>query len=338
MRRFLRSTQADDKASQKRYTRFERPSLVQYGTIVALVLAVVVFSVLRSENFPTLSNLLVVIKAGAVLTIAAVGLTTALVLGDFDLSIGPVAGLAGLLVTGQIINAGWPFPVAILVALVMAVAVGAINGAFVAYVRVSAFIATLGMSSVVTGFIFWYSGGTPVRGAFSEGFYWIGRGSVARIPSQVIIMLVWALILWVMLNHTVLGRHMKAVGGNIEVARLAGVITTRVRMMSFAFCSVSAAIAGIVLSSQLGIGHPQAGDGLLLDAFAASFLGAVTFRKGDFNIAGTVVAVILVSVISNGLTMIGSPTYVQQILKGVILLAAVSVGSLTRIQRRAARA
>lgn len=305
---------------------------MRYGTLLALALAVLVFSVLKPHQFPSVNNAVIILKQGAVLTVVAVGLTVALILGDFDLSIGPVAGLAGVLAAGFIIQTGLATPAAIALALGAAAVVGALNGVFVAYIRVSAFIATLGMSSVVAGGIFWYTGGAPVRGVFPVSFYALGRGSFLGVPAPVLIMLAYAFVLWVLLNHTALGRHMKAVGGSSEVARLAGVAVARVRILSFMISAVSAGLAGVLLAATLGLGHPQAGDGLLLDAFAAAFLGAVTFRRGEFNIAGTVVAVILVSVVTNGLTMAGSPVFIQQMLKGGILLAAVSMQSLDRLR------
>lgn len=307
--------------------------LSRYGTILGLVCMLLIFSILRPNHFPTINNLLTILKQGAVLAVMAMGLTVVLVLLDFDLSIGALGSFVGVITTGLMARNAIPIHIAIPIGLLLGASVGLVNGLIVTFLGVSSLIATLAMGTILVGATFLYTGGSAIRANLPSSIFVLGGQSTAGIPNAVLVMLAFGVILWVVMHHTETGRQMYAIGGNVEAARLSGVNVQRQRVIGFTFCGLGAGLAGILMASLLRIGHPQACDGLLLDAFTASFLGAVTLREGEFHVGGTLIGVIILYVVLNGLTMVGAEFYLQNIIKGVILIVAVAASGLGRKMR-----
>lgn len=311
-------------------SRFLARSFSKYGTIIALVVMFIAFTITLPNLFLTPQNLTNVLSQVAIGGIIACGLTVCLAAGEFDLSIGYVTSFAGVLVTGFISFQHLPLPLAILATLAVGLLIGLINGLIVTGARVSSFITTLGVGTAVVGVNFAYNSGAPVTTGLPDEFKQIALQRFFGLPVPVLIMLAVALILWILLNRTVLGKNIQAVGGNPEAARLAGVHVARTRIAALMICAVCAALAGILLASKLGSGQYNAGDGYLLDAFAAAFLGTVALRDGDFHIIGTVIGILTVGVAFNGLALMGAPTFYQYLFKGILLVAAVAVSTIAR--------
>jgi ribose transport system permease protein len=304
--------------------------LARYGTLAVLVLMIAVFGLLSPNAFMTQSNLVNILNQSALLAIVAGGLTFVLVAGQFDLSFGNVVSLTGILTVGLIARNGLAFPLAIALALLVAVLVGLANGSLVAYLKVNAIVATLGTSTILLGLNFWYSNGTPISVPEAGGFDVLARGQVLGIPMPVIIMILTLVVLWLILNRTLVGHHTRAVGSNATAARLAGVSVARVTLTAFVIGAVCAGIAGVLLASRLGSAQVTAGDSYLLGAFAACFLGASVLRDGEFHIVGTAVGVLIVSVATNGFALLGAPSFVQYLIQGVILITAVALSTTSR--------
>jgi ribose transport system permease protein len=297
----------------------------KYGTIASLIVFIVFFSVLRPEVFPTTLNVFNILNQVSILGIIALGLTVPLVQGLFDLSIGAMATLGGFLVTFVLANGtiGSVYA-AIGLVLLFALAIGAVNGVIVSYAGISAFIATLATGSIMTGAVLGISNSQTVLSGIPDAFLAIGQGRLGPIPVPVIIMAVVAVVLWVFLTLTQTGRNMYAIGGNAEAARLSGIKVKRYPLLALAISAGCAALAGMVVSANLGVGRPQGvGETYLLDAFAAAFIGASTLRPGRFHIVGTIVGVLLIGVINNGLSLLGVPTFWQYVVRGALLLIAV---------------
>jgi ribose transport system permease protein len=308
----------------------------RWGTIASLLLFIVVFSALQPEVFPTSLNALNILNQVSVLGIIALGLTIPLVQGLFDLSIGAMATLGGFLATYWLANGTvsntW---VAIGVMLVVALLVGTVNGIVVSYGGISAFIATLAMGSILTGAVLGISSSQTVLSGIPDDFLAIGQGTLGPIPMPVVIMAVVALLLWVFLTYTQGGRNMYAIGGNAEAARLSGIAVKRYPLYALAISAAAAALAGMVVAANLAVGRPQGvGDTYLLDAFTACFIGAATLRPGRFHIFGTIVGVLLIGVINNGLSIIGVATFWQYVVRGVLLIVAVIGAGLVLTRRR----
>ena len=317
--------------------RLDLLSLVaRYGTVVFLLLLLVGFSIGRPEVFPTMLNLLNILNQSAILGIIAVGLTVCLVMGLFDLSISAMATLGGYAVCHLLVlEAGLPIWVAILAVLVIALLIGVANGMLVSYLGISAFIATLASGSIITGVVLGVSDSRTIVSGLPDAFGFIGQESSFGIPNAVILMVVVAWGLWVLLEHTQVGRNLYAIGGNPEASRLSGLAVKRYGPFALAISAICAALAGIVAASSLGAGRPQGvGETYLLNAFAAVFIGASTLRPGQFHILGTVIGVLLIGVINNGLSILGAPTYWQYIVQGALLIIAMFGAGITSMKRR----
>lgn len=299
--------------------------LSKYGTIASLLVFVGLFSLMRPQVFPTTLNFFNILNQVSILGIIALGLTIPLVQGLFDLSIGAMATLGGFLVTmvlaDQTVSSVF---VAVGLILVLALLIGAVNGVVVSYAGISAFIATLATGSIMTGAVLGISKSQTVLSGIPPAFLQIGQGKLGPIPFPVLIMIAVALVLWVFLTFTQVGRNMYAIGGNAEAARLSGIAVKRYPLLALAISAGCAALAGMVVSANLGVGRPQGvGDTYLLDAFAAAFIGAATLHPGRFHIFGTIVGVLLIGVINNGLSILGVETFWQYVVRGLLLLVAV---------------
>ncbi|MCV3210284.1 ABC transporter permease [Mesorhizobium sp. YC-39] len=329
--RALPSTQAGYPSPGARERRAMLMRLLgTYGTIIVLGSMLLIFSVLQPGTFATIGNFRNIINDMAIGTIVAAGLTVPLVAGDFDLSIGYVASFCGLLVVGLLSYGGLSIPVAIILVVGLGTLIGIVNGIVVSKIGVNAFIATLGTGTIVVGLNYAYSGGIPLQLTQSREFTGIAIGRIAGVPHLVIIMAAVLALLWVILNRTVQGQHIKAIGVSPESARRAGVAVDRSRIVAFAIASTCAAVGGVLMASNLGSGQVTAGDGFMLTSFSAAFLGSAALREGQFHILGTLIGVLTVAVGNNGLAMIGAPIFTQFLFTGCLLVVAVALGGIGR--------
>lgn len=299
---------------------------LQGGTIIALVLLIGFFTMMRPDVFPSFGNIRNILEQIAILTIIAMGQTAVMVVGDFDLSVGTNATLSGATAAALMIG-GTPVPLAVLAALAVGMLVGVVNGYLVAFLRLSAFVATLATMTTVGGLAFIVTEGTTLYG-MPESFFWIGQSRPLGIPMPIFFALVVAAVLWITLRYTTLGRRWYAVGGNTEVARLSGVNVRWTRFLAFVVAGLASAIGGIILVSRLGSASSASANNYMMLAVAAVFLGMTLLKSGQANAGGTLVGVGIIGVMSNGLNIIGVNTYIQQVLTGLIIIAAVTLSAL----------
>jgi ribose transport system permease protein len=302
----------------------------KYGTVFVLVAMVVTFSILRPSTFFTLRNFLNILDQGALTAIIAGGLTLVLVVGRFDMSIGYAASLAGVLVVGFQTNQSLPPILAVPIVLIVGILIGIVNGLIVTKLAVNALIATLGIGTVLVGVNYAYTGGIPIPLPAGSVFTELSIGAIGGIPKSVIYMVAVLAILWVLLNKTDLGQGWQAAGGNPEAARLSGIRVDRVTIAAFAVAGACAAIGGVLLAARTGSGQIAAGDGFLLDSFAAAYLGSAALKNGQFHILGTLIGVLTVATGFTGLAIMGAPTFYQFLFKGVLLVLAVALSSAAR--------
>jgi ribose transport system permease protein len=303
----------------------------KYGLLLALLLAIAVFSLLRPHSFPTHDTFRSLLVQSAVPILLAVGLTFPLALGDFDLSIGSMLGLGGASAVAMMALHGTTWQVAVLVALTLGVAAGAVNGIFTAYLGASSFVMTLGMSTILLGVEYLFTNQQTLFQNIQPGYIKLGQSTPAfNLPMPVWIALGAAVVAWLVLEHTEFGRYIYAVGGNKDAARYAGLPVARLRLIGFVIVAVGATVCGILVTAQGASSAPNAGVPYLLPAYAAAFLGSAAFRPGDFNVAGTVVAALFLGVISTGLQLLHISTAVINILQGAILVIAMLVSRLER--------
>lgn len=305
-----------------------------YGTLIAGVAIIVVFSILSPNSFATVDNFINITRQISLLVVIAVGATLVMSVGEFDLSIGAMASLGGVL-AAQMAVQGYPMAVVFTVPLLFAAVIGFVNGWIVTQFRVLSFITTLAMGTVIGGITFRMTGGATVFENIPEGFRFLGQSSIGKIPLLSFVMIIIVLIFWYVMTHTTFGRRLYAIGGNESASRVAGVNVKRNKNAAFALCAVLAAFTGMLLASRLGSAHPTGGDGFFLDAYAAVFLGMTCFKNGVPNIWGTFVGAAILGVLSNGLTILQMPSYMQDVITGFIIIAAVLVQKVGRGDARA---
>jgi ribose transport system permease protein len=258
----------------------------------------------------------------------AAGMTVVILTGGIDLSVGAVMALSMTAAAGAML-AGVPSPVAVLLALAIGLLCGSINGVLIAYARLPAIIVTLAMMEVPRGAALLYSGGYPLSDLPAAFGFW-GRGQVLGVQMPVVIMALVFAATYLMLNHAPLGRCIYGLGGNAEAARLSGVPVQRVKLLAYALSGLTAAISGVVLSSRLMSGQPNAGEGFELDAIAAVVLGGTAITGGRGHILGTLIGALTLGVLSNGLNLMEVSPYTQRVLKGVIIVLAIYAGTRRR--------
>ncbi|HFZ8995811.1 TPA: ABC transporter permease [Citrobacter freundii] len=281
-----------------------------------------------NDNFLTANNLTNVARQVSINAIIAVGMTCAILSGGIDLSVGPVMALSGTVAAGLMV-AGVSVPLAMLAGLAVGTAFGAINGSCIAWLRMPPIIVTLATMGIARGLGLIYTGGYPISG-LPDVFSWLGRGTLVGIQVPILVMLLVYLVAWIVLNHMPFGRHLYSVGGNVEAARLSGIRVPRVRLLVYVISGFTAALAGLVLSSRLMSGQPNAGEGFELDAIAAVVLGGAAIAGGRGAIIGTLVGAMMLGVLNNGLNLMGVSPYVQNVIKGAIILAAIWMSSMKR--------
>lgn len=308
---------------------------------LALAAIVAFFGILHPDTFLTRTNLVTnVLEVVSFLVIVAAGQTVVMVVGEFDLSVGGVAALATATTASFIATAtldGQPQrPGSVFWSVVLGLAVGLgcglVNGVLVSYLGVLAFIATLGMAQVFTSLANYRVDGKPVFGLVEHNFVDIARGDLLGVSNKIWVAAVFAGLVWLLLDRTTFGRRMYAVGGNADTAYLSGINVKRVRLAAFAVAGLSAALAGILQSASTATANTSAPQGWMLQSIAGVFLGMAMFRSGRPNLPGTVLGVVLLRTLDNGLNFTSLNDYLQSAISGAAIVIAVLPPALARLR------
>jgi ribose transport system permease protein len=298
-------------------------SLRRWGTPAAFLLICIVFSGLAPAAFASVANLVNLLQQMTILAIVACGATLVMVVGEFDLSIGFVASLAAVLCVA-LMGAGVPVAAAIVAAIAGGMAAGLANGLIVSLLAAPSFVSTLAVGTLASGLAYKVSGGASLFQGVPPEFTSLARASPVGVPSLALWMAAVLAVTGVMLQATRFGRHLHAIGGNREAARLSGLRVERGRILAFALAGGLAALAGVLLAARLGSAQHTSGEALLLPAYAAVFLGMTASPSGVPSILGTLLGVAITAVLANGLTILGVEPFVQKMVTGgVIILALV---------------
>ncbi|MBP1428823.1 ribose ABC transporter permease, partial [Providencia rettgeri] len=296
--------------------------------LVGLILLFVCMSIFN-EHFLTVNNLSTIARQVSINAIIAIGMTFAILTGGIDLSVGAVMALSGTLMAGLMKYYGMDPYAAIALGLLSGVAFGFINGILAAYGKMPPIIVTLGAMIIAKGLALIYTGGYPVSGLPQEFAFW-GREELMGIQVPILLMLGLYLIFYVVLNHVSFGRYIYAIGGNEEAARLSGIRVERYKMLVYVISGFTAAFAGLIFTSRVMSGQPNAGVGFELDAIAAVVLGGASIAGGRGMIIGTLIGAMILGVLNNGLNLLGISPYVQYIVKGLIIWGATLISSMKR--------
>ena len=316
-----------------RNSRLGRPGelLRRFSVFVILLVICLVFA-LGSSDFLTASNLLNVALQTSIITIVAIGMTFTILTAGIDLSVGSVMAMCGALAAGQAVRQGWGTYGGIGAALLVGLVLGAVNGLLIIKGRMPPFVATLAMMAVGRGLTLVYTQGRPIAGLEKDFIFW-GTGRLLGVPVPVILMVGLTLVAFVVLRHTRFGLYVYATGGNEETTRLAGVSPGWIKLAVYVISGFTAALGGVLLTARLWSAQPNAAVGWELDAIAAPVLGGISLFGGVGGIGGTLVGAFIIGVMSNGLNLLGVPSYYQQVIKGVVFILAVMLDLLTKRRR-----
>ena len=311
----------------------------RFGGLAGMIAIVLFFAVSVPESFLTLRNWLNISQQISMLAVVAACMTVVMVMGDFDLSVGSMASLSGV-VAATLFTWGWPIPVALAAALAVGLAGGLVNGIMVSLIGILPFVATLATLTIFSGLAFIVSDGRTIFGRdIPEAFSGFARGGpvigtvkdhAVVFPNLTLVALAVVALIWLVLEQTTYGRRLYAIGGNVEAARLAGLPVRRLRLSAFLFTGIGAAVAGLMYASRVASANPTQGDGLMLSAIAAVFLGMTLTRDGQPGVLATLGGVVVLGVLDNGLTQMRVDSYVRAVLVGAIILAAVGISALGR--------
>jgi ribose transport system permease protein len=302
----------------------EHPST--FSLLGLVVLAITLTFV--SDRFLSWENLGNIGRQVSINAIIATGMTLVIITGGVDLSVGAVMTLAMTFGAGAML-AGAPVPLAIALALLTGVFCGAVNGVLIAYARLPAIIVTLATMEIPRGIALLYTGGYPLSN-LPAAFGPLGRGEIFGIHVPTLVMFAVVIAGHVFLTRFVAGRAFYALGGNEEAARLSGLPVKRYKLLAYTLSGFTAAVAGVVLASRLMSGQPNAGIGFELDAIAAVVLGGTAIAGGRGSVVGTLIGAVTLGLLNNGLNLMSVSPYTQKILKGVVILIAIYLGSLKR--------
>lgn len=304
-----------------------------YGLVVLTLLLIVLFSLLLPQTFPTVLNVRSIISDKAIIAILSLAAMIPMASGRIDLTVGYGIVLWHILAISLQTMFGVPWPVAVMIVLLLGALTGFLNGLLVEVARIDSFIATLGTGTILYALALWHTGGRQVVGVLPEGFYALNGTMVLGLPITGFYVLVLALVLWLVLEYLPIGRYVYAIGANPKAAALNGIPVRRFVIGAFVSSGTLAALAGVLLASKLRIGQASVGLEYLLPALVGAFLGSTTIKPGRVNVWGTMIGVIILAVGISGIQQIGGSFFVEPLFNGVTLLVAIGIAGYAQRRR-----
>jgi len=311
--------------------------LRQYSLVFLLIASFVLYSTWdkTSSVFLTGDSLRVMVAGQAVIGVLTLGILVTMVAGNFDLSVGNIAGLSQVMTASMFSHHGWPLWLGVLFGVALGAFVGGINGMLVTILRVDPFIITLGTASAILGFVDWYSKGQSIVSGIPQNLVNFGNDNFIGVPDIVWVLVIVALVIYYLLEHTPYGRNLHAIGSNRAAARLVGIRVERSVAMAFTINGFFAGVAGVLMLARAGAGNPQIPPTLALTALAGAFLGAASFKVGRLNVPGTIVALLFLAVNITGLTLAGVANWINELFTGLSLIFAIALAAVLSKPRKA---
>ncbi|WP_186431604.1 ABC transporter permease [Clostridium sp. BSD9I1] len=298
-----------------------KSTLLKFKSLLGLIVLCVIISI-AAPRFLNINNILNVLTQVSVNAILAIGMSFVILTGGIDLSVGSTLALVGAIAATFAKSSNGGILVPLLIAIVLGAIIGLFNGIFVSKGKMQAFIVTLASMTIFRGATYVYTNGTPISG-ISGNFINIGNKKIAGIPMPVLIIFLVFIIAWYILTQTRYGRYVYALGGNEDSARLSGINTDKVKTLVYVISGITAALAGVIVTSRVGSASPNAGSGFELDAIAAVVLGGTSLSGGEGSITGTLIGAMIIGVLNNGLNLMNVSPYYQSIVKGAVILFAI---------------
>ncbi len=312
------------------WRRLQQASLS--GVVMAFIVVIVVMSI-TSTTFFTARNLTNLIRQSAVLSIVAIGQTMVIISGGIDLSVAPIISLSTVLTASFISNNNMNWVLSASIAIIVCALCGLLNGTIITFLKIPPIIATLATSMAYQGFCLLFTKGYGINLPLNNGLTdLLGRGKILGFPISGIVMIGVYILFYLILKFTKVGRVIYGLGGSAEAVRLSGISIEKYKLITYIVSGIMAGFAGVLLTGRLNGGHSYNGAGFDMDSIAAAVLGGVSVTGGIGNSWGTLLGVLILTMITNGLNMINMNTYVQMMIKGLIIVAAIGFGS-TRKRR-----
>ena len=305
----------------------------KYGVFAILIVLIAAFAIINPVFFSG-SNLINLSKQIAVMGILSVGMTCVLLTGGIELSMGSVVSLLCVTISMYVTQFGIPAPVAMLIGIVTATVVGFLNGVFVSKVKVPPLIMTLGMQIFLSGLTYTLCGGLPVYGLPASLKIIAQTYVFGVIPLSALIMVIVLVIGAFILSKTYFGRYLYAVGSNEEATALSGINTDKIRILAYTLCGCIVGVAGVVMLARVGSGQPSAGESYEMDVLTACVLGGVSLNGGKGRIEKAFVGILIIGILSNGMSMAGMGDFQQRMVKGLVLIFAVVLDSMQYVKVR----
>ena len=307
-----------------------------YGLVILMAGLILLFSILLPETFPTMLNLRAIVSDKAIIAVLSLAAMIPMVAGRIDLTVGYGIVLWHILAISLQLM-GVPWPIAVVIVLMLGALVGLFNGFLVEVAKIDAFIATLGTGTVLYALALWHTGGRQVVGQLDPGFFAINGTFVFGLPITGFYVLGISLAMWLILEYTPIGRYLYAIGANPKAAELNGIPTRKFVVGAFVTSGLLTALAGVILASKLRIGQASVGLEFLLPALVGAFLGSTTIKPGRVNVWGTIVGVVILAVGISGIQQFGGSFWVEPMFNGVTLLVAIGIAGYAQRRKGAAK-
>lgn len=293
------------------------------ATIFLIFIGLVTVLAILSKQFLTLQNINNVLRQVTLVIITGCGATLLMIAGKLDLSVGSTLAFSGVFLAYLVSN-GMSIPLAVVLVLIMGVLIGLVNGIFVVFGKLTPVIATMGTMYMVRGITYIMCNGNTIHSNIPPSYSWLGTASIAGgFSVQILILIILVIVFIFIEKKTVLGKYSFAIGGNRTAAKLSGINVGLIEIVLYALTGVLAALAGIILSSRLGVGQPNVGTGFEFDVIVAVVLGGTSLAGGEGSVLGMVIGALIVGFLGNGLNLLDVQTFYQEVFKGAILVAAV---------------
>ncbi|MBB3930404.1 ribose transport system permease protein [Kaistia hirudinis] len=308
-----------------------------YGLVVLTVLLAIIFTILLPQTFPTVLNARSIISDKSIIATLSLAAMIPMVTGKIDLTIGYGIVLWHMLAISLQLWFGIPWPLAVVIVLVLGAGVGLLNGLLVEVAQIDSFIATLGTGTVLYAVAMWHSQGHQIIGTLPDGFLAISGARLFGMPITGFYVLLFSLVLWFMLEYLPIGRYLYAIGANPKAAALNGIPVRRYTVLAFVASGTLTAVAGVLLASKLRVGQASVGLEFLLPALVGVFLGSTTIKPGRFNVWGTIVGVAILAIGISGIQQFGGAFWVEPFFNGTTLVVAIGIAAYTQRRRVSAQ-
>jgi ribose transport system permease protein len=302
------------------------------NVLLATVILIIILSFL-SPYFLSVTNFTNIFRQSAPLAMVALGITIVIISGGIDLSVAANISLTSVILAMLIVNSGMPLSVSMILVFVLGMLLGLFNGFLITILKIPPIIATLATAITFSGIAFTITQGYSINLPVDSAIKYLGSGKIWLVPVSIILVVVVYFITQLILQNTGFGRIVYGLGGNVEAVYLAGISVRKYTLIIYTICGFFAAFASILLTGRVANGHPNGGAGMEMDAIAATVLGGTSIFGGMGNVWGTLVGVLTMTIINNGLNLLNINTYIQIIVKGLVLAAAVGISSIRTAKR-----